>query len=432
MRARIDGETVSLTDGIPKLEKNKRHNIELVADRLTATNGIGKNASRTRVVDSVETTLAAGEGVLIVGLRDEDIILTEDNACPECALSFPKLEPNLFSFNSPIGMCETCTGMGVKLQLDTDLIVGKPDVSLLDGASAWFGNIRKKGVRWTARSLVRVAEACEVDLELPWKELPETFREVILYGSGDRKFYFSYEAADGSWRGESHRPYRGIVHEINRLYRQTKSQERRRFFTQFMSKRPCPSCQGERLCAEARFVAIDGKRLPELTSWSIQSLHEWIGELPLKVSEEQLAIGGELLTEIHQRLDFIRNVGLHYLTLDRPAPTLSGGEGQRIRLASQIGSGLVGVLYILDEPSIGLHARDQRALLDTLIHLRDIGNTVLVVEHDADTMRFADWIIDLGPEGGEEGGWIVAEGTPEAVAAVEGSHTGRVLREAGI
>jgi excinuclease ABC subunit A len=275
--------------------------------------------------------------------------------------------------------------------------------------------------------IAQLASHYQVDLETPWNQLPEGFRHAYLYGSGDEKINWHYQSKDGSVSIERVTEARGAVFHINRLFRQTHSENSRRYYMQFMSKLPCPRCEGERLCAEARFVTVDGKRLPELTGWSIRAIHEWISSLPARLDPERQQIGAELIGEISQRLGFIRTVGLHYLTLDRPAPTLSGGEGQRIRLASQIGSGLVGVLYILDEPSIGLHARDHRALLDTLVHLRDIGNTVLIVEHDEATMRSADWIIDLGPGPGIHGGELVAAGSPQEIIDNPASLTGRYL-----
>jgi len=436
-RARIDGELIELLEGIPDLDKQKKHNIELVIDRLaipdlTVPNPLGVRESpipddfRTLLMDSVETTLRASDGLLIIDLGDEEITLSEHNACPEDDISFPKLEPHLFSFNSPLGMCDECNGLGVQLQVDPDLIITKPDISLMDGASRWHGEMRKNP-RWTARGVAQLAKHFQVDLEIPWKDLPEKFRHVVLYGSGGEKIRMRYQNEDGSWQGESYQPTQGVIYHINRLFRQTKSEYTRRHYMSFMSQLPCPKCNGERLSPEARFVTVDDKRLPELTSWSIENIHEWVSGLTMRLNAEQLEIGAELIKEIRERIGFLRNVGLHYLTLDRPAPTLSGGEGQRIRLASQIGSGLVGVMYILDEPSIGLHQRDHRALLDTLIHLRDQGNTVLVVEHDEATMRTADWILDLGPGPGVMGGRLVAAGTPEEIEVDPDSLTGKYL-----
>jgi excinuclease ABC subunit A len=449
-RARVDGETLDLSAGIPSLDKDKKHNIELIVDRLAVpaadAEARDRNDFSTRLMDSVESALKAGQGTLIVsisplpqggegsGVRgvDEEIILSEHNACLECGLSFPALEPHLFSFNSPLGMCDECNGLGVKLQVDPGLVIEHPELSLADGASRWYRGMTKKGKgenNWQMTNLNAIARHYDVDIRQPWNELPEQFRQVILYGSGGErvKYTFSSESTQGSFHGEIDREVMGAIFHINRLFRQTRSEFTRRWYMSFMSQQPCPKCNGERLNPEARFVTVDGKRLPELTSWSIEAIHDWVGRIMEHLDAEQREIGSELVKEIHQRLGFLRNVGLHYLTLDRPAPTLSGGEGQRIRLASQIGSGLVGVLYILDEPSIGLHSRDQRALLDTLVRLRDTGNTVLVVEHDEETMKTADWILDLGPGPGILGGELVAAGTPEEIMADPDSLTGKYL-----
>ncbi|MCJ7703013.1 MAG: excinuclease ABC subunit UvrA [Anaerolineales bacterium] len=441
-RVRIDNEIIDLLEGIPEVDKNKKHDIELITDRLVIPipsqesihpNGVDQELDddfRTLLMDSVETTLKAGNGNLIVELGAEEIILSEHNACPECDISFPNLEPHLFSFNSPLGMCDECNGLGIKLQVDPNLIIDKPDLSLMDGACRWYGNLRKSTSHWRARNLETIAEYYQADLEKPWHQLPEVFKKALLYGSNGVKFKFmhSSEGKEGdTWSYESHREIQGIIFHINRLFRQTKSEYTRRHYMSFMSKLPCPKCEGERLNPESRFVTIDEKRLPELTAWSIESVFSWICSIPDKLRPEQLEIGGELIKEIRERIGFLRNVGLHYLTLDRPAPTLSGGEGQRIRLASQIGSGLVGVMYILDEPSIGLHARDHRSLLDTLIQLRDLGNTVIVVEHDEATMKTADWIIDLGPGPGIMGGKLVAAGSPEEIQSNPDSLTGKYL-----
>lgn len=442
-RARIDGELFDLLNQIPKIDKNRKHNIELVIDRLTipkqAADFIQEGGEQkpdsskdfqTRLIDSIETSLRAGKGTILVTLDNDEIILSEHNACSRCNISFPTLEPHLFSFNSPLGMCPECNGLGVKLQVDPDLIIEKPELSIMDGACRWYGNLRKNNSKWRARNLKSIAEHYNTNLEIPWKDLPRDFRNTLLYGSGGVKFKFQHASENeqgGTWSYESHRDIQGIIFHINRLFRQTKSEYTRRHYMSFMSQLPCPLCKGERLNPEARFVTIDGKRLPELTSWSIEAIHKWIADLPNHLNLTRLEIGGELIKEIHERIGFLRNVGLHYLSLDRPAPTLSGGEGQRIRLASQIGSGLVGVMYILDEPSIGLHARDHRSLLDTLIHLRNLGNTVLIVEHDEVTMRSADWIIDLGPGPGVLGGRLVADGPLDAIISNPESITGKYL-----
>ena len=429
-RLRVDGDLIDLQDGEQRninLDKNKKHRIDILVDRLIIPGNLDEEF-RLRIADSVETALQVGSGTIFVLLEDDEILLSEHNSCPHCEISFPELQPHLFSFNSPFGMCSDCNGLGVKLQVDPDLIITNPDISLLDGASTYHGNLRKKnGNRWGAKILDQLAIYYGVDLEEPWKDLPERFRHTYLYGSGDEKIPIRYESKDGSWRGESNREAKGAIFHINRLFRQTKSEGSRRYYMQFMNKLPCPSCEGERLTPEARFTTVADLRLPEVTSFSIEKVSDWVSDLPSRLDSEQYFIAKELIDEINQRLGFLKNVGLYYLSLDRPAPTLSGGEGQRIRLASQIGSGLVGVLYILDEPSIGLHARDHRALLDTLTHLRNIGNTVLVVEHDNDTMRTADWIIDLGPGPGILGGKLVAAGTPEEIIADPESLTGKYL-----
>ncbi len=469
VRARIDGVPVDLSSPI-KLAKTKKHTIELIVDRLIVldhehadTPNAEWEAFVGRLVDSVETTLRTGDGLLIADLGDgEELMLSEHNACPHCNISFPELSPQLFSFNSPLGMCPDCTGLGTQMKVDVGLIIQDPNLSLMDGALRWYGELRKKKKSWTLNQLKGIAAHYDVDLETPWKELPKKFRDVLIYGSGDERIQFTFQSEwdEGSWSGESVRTVKGIIHTINRRFRQTQSDYTRRWYTSFMSKQPCLTCGGTRLRPEARGVTVGGKTISEVGIMAIDEAHAWITGLydgathhppapartadgqptttnhrqrsavahqPAALTPEQLEIAGEILKEIRDRLQFMLNVGLHYLTLDRSAPSLSGGEGQRIRLASQIGCGLVGVLYILDEPSIGLHARDNRALLDTLLQLRDMGNTVLVVEHDAETMHSADWLIDLGPGAGVLGGEVVAAGPPEAVAADPLSLTGRYL-----
>jgi excinuclease ABC subunit A len=432
-RARVDGEVVDLSEGSgPALDKNRSHTVELIVDRLVVPDEADARAEfRTRLTDSVETALEVGEGLLVVALEGgEEILLSEHNACPYCDISFPKLSPAMFSFNSPAGMCPECNGLGVKLSVDPGLIVTKPHLSLLDGASPWFGDMKGgQDLRWWARPLLALAGHYDVDIEKPWNELPQSFRDVVLYGSGDERIHFTHEveADDASWSGVVHRPFRGVIYEISRLFRQTRSEHRRRYYMQFMGDRPCPTCEGERLCPEARFVTVGNKRLPEVAGMTIAQAHAWVSDLPRHLTSGQLQIAGEVLKELRTRLLFLLNVGLHYISLDRSAPSLSGGEGQRIRLSSQLGCGLVGILYILDEPSIGLHPRDHHALLDTLKHLRNAGNTVLVIEHDAATMRAADWLIDLGPGPGILGGEVMSVGTPEAVMADPNSLTGRYM-----
>ena len=438
-RARIDGQVFDLIEGtkLPKLAKNQVHSIEVVVDRLivpalAAVESDQKDFS-SRLIDSVETALRAGHGALIVDPGSgEELLLSEQNTCPHCEITLQALTPGLFSFNSPAGMCPECNGLGTRLEVDPNRIVEHPDLSLMDGALRWYGNIRKKK-SWQGRNLEEIAKHYSIDLNIPWKELPQQFRDVILWGSGAEKIHFHFENPEGTWKGESTQPVRGIVFDINRLFRQTKSEYTRKWYASFMSQQPCPKCGGTRLCTEARNVTLGGRTYTEVLEMTIQEAHSWVvnlsngGEQHSHLTAEQKEVVGELLKEIRNRLQFMLNVGLHYLTLSRPAPTLSGGEGQRILLASQLGCGLVGVLYILDEPSVGLHARDQRNLLNTLLNLRDLGNTVLVVEHDAETMLAADWLIDLGPGAGILGGEVIAAGTPAEVAANPNSLTGKYL-----
>ena len=424
-RARINGEMVELSGKLPNLAKTKKHTIELVVDRLRVPEN-GNGDFPGRLADSVETTLKAGDGLLIADLGEgNELVLSEHHACPYCGFSFPELSPQLFSFNSPLGFCPECNGLGTQMTVDPDLIIEHPEKSLLEGASRWYGDVRKKGESWTMNNLKAIANHYEVNLATPWNELPEKFRHVVLYGSDGETVQFSYKSEAGSW--ESKRDVKGIIFHVNRLYRQTQSEMTRNYYASFMSQQPCLSCGGSRLRPEARAVTLAGRTLTELSALSIEEAQDWLAELPKQLDSEQMTIAGEVLKEIRDRLQFMLNVGLHYLTLDRPAPSLSGGEGQRIRLASQIGCGLVGVLYILDEPSIGLHARDNRSLLNTLHQLRDMGNTVLVVEHDEETMREADWLVDLGPGAGVLGGWVTAAGTPAEVAQDPESLTGRYL-----
>ena len=440
VRARVDGVMVDLSSPI-KLAKTTQHTVELVIDRLQIPSD-GQDVEgelRSRLVDSVETTLRAGDGLLIADLGDgKEMLLSEHNACPHCNLSFPDLSPQLFSFNSPLGMCPDCNGLGTQLKVDTNLIINDPSLSIMDGALRWFGQLRKKK-SGAIRYLQTIAEHYGADLNTPWQDLPQKFRDALIYGSGEERIRFVHKAEGswGSWSGESVRAVGGIVQNVNRLFHQTRSEWTQRWYLSFMSEQPCPTCKGARLRPEARAVTVGGKSITEVGKMPIDEALAWIKALYSTkrthpgedgaLTEEQLEIAGEVLKEVRDRLQFMLNVGLHYLTLDRAAPSLSGGESQRIHLASQIGCGLVGVLYVLDEPSIGLHARDNRALLDTLLQLRDMGNTVLVVEHDAETMRSADWLIDLGPRAGVLGGEVVAAGPPEVVAANPHSLTGRYL-----
>jgi excinuclease ABC subunit A len=423
-RVRVDGAVRGLDEEIT-LDKKKKHNIELVVDRLvTPANGDGRDEFVTRLTDSVETALQAGDGLVIVDRGNgDDWLLSEQNACPECELSFPDLTPAMFSFNSPMGMCPECNGLGNKVEFDPEMFYD-PDKTLHEGSMRAWGELGKKKKSGTYQAARQIVEQFGHDLDTPWRELSEECRNAILYGGATIIWEWSGEHGSGQHQGK----HEGVVNSIRRRYHQTKSDWTRRWYATFMSQQPCPVCKGQRLRPEIAAVTIGGKSINTVTALSIGESLQWVEGLWPQLSPEQMEIGEEVLKEINERLQFLMNVGLHYLTLDRPAPTLSGGEGQRIRLASQIGCGLVGVLYVLDEPSIGLHSRDNRRLLDTLERLRDMGNTVLVVEHDEETMRTADWLVDLGPGAGINGGWVVSAGPPQAIIDDPDSLTGRYLR----
>jgi excinuclease ABC subunit A len=447
-RARIDGVPVELSERI-ELTKTKKHDVEIVVDRLVSPNGSGGDESfTTRLTDSVETALRLANGLLHVDIVDGDMLtFSEENACPACGISFSELTPPMFSFNSPHGMCPECNGLGTKVEFDPKLFID-PEKSVGEGAVRTWGEVHKKKGSGISRAAMQILGKFSHDLDTPWQYLSEECRKAILYG-GVRVVWES-ESDRGKWQGEWETE--GTINSTRRRYLQTRSEYMRRHYMQFMSQQTCPACQGQRLRPEAAATTVAGKNIHHVTGMSICDALAWIETLwpsgnqqasgaasrigcadpqpdasDQALTEEQFQIAREVLKEIRERLQFMLNVGLHYLTLDRSAPTLSGGEGQRIRLASQIGCGLVGVLYILDEPSIGLHQRDNRRLLDTLEQLRDMGNTVLVVEHDAETMLTADWLVDLGPGAGVRGGWVVAEGTPQQVMQNEESLTGRYL-----
>ena len=447
VRARIDGVPVELSERI-KLAKTKKHDVEIVVDRLRVPNpgSISSEGARsedaefveleatgwiTRLTDSVETALRLAEGVLYVDVRGGEMLtFSEQNACPACGISFPELTPQMFSFNSPHGMCPDCNGLGTKVEFDPALFVD-PDKSVGEGAVRTWGEVNKKKSSGIFQASTQILGQFGHDLDTPWREISEACQQAILYGGV--KVTWHSESDRGSWQGEWETE--GVINGTRRRYHQTKSEYMRRWYMSFMRQQPCPTCHGKRLRPEASATTVASKNIQEVTSLSIDEVRRWVeGLWPAESSKtesgltpDQFLIAEEVLKEIRDRLQFMLNVGLHYLTLDRSAPTLSGGEGQRIRLASQVGCGLVGVLYILDEPSIGLHQRDNRRLLDTLEQLRDMGNTVLVVEHDAETMLTADWILDLGPGAGVLGGWVVAEGTPQQIMENGRSLTGRYL-----
>ncbi len=425
VRVRVNGETMSLGDEI-RLEKKNKHAIEIIVDRLVVPEkSLQDDGFLSRLTDSVETTLKTANGLLIVNYDDKDILLSEHNACPHCDISFPELSTQMFSFNSPLGMCETCHGLGSSMDVDINLIIQDETKSLNDGALRYYGELRKKE-GWTVSSVESVARHYGFSLDTPWCEIAKKAQDALLYGSGGEKLEFINYTAKGYTR-KSKKPLYGIVYNIKKRHLEASSDMAREWYESFMSEQPCATCSGERLNPAARAVTVGDKTLPQLSSLSIGEAHRWIAQLENQLDAYQLEIAEEILKEIRERLGFMLNVGLHYLSLNRKAGSLSGGEGQRIRLASQIGSGLMGVLYILDEPSIGLHARDNEALIRTLERLRDMGNTVLVVEHDEETMSRADYIIDLGPGAGIKGGKLVASGTPKQIMRKVDSLTGQYL-----
>jgi excinuclease ABC subunit A len=417
-RLRVDGVVVSLEDEV-RLDKKKKHSIDVIVDRLIAKPGIKK-----RLTDSVELALRHGEGIVLVSAEGQpERVHSEHRACHHCGISFPEPTPQLFSFNSPLGMCPECAGLGTRLEMDPELVVPNPDLSVNEGAVKPLGAVAD-ATTWGADIVRAVARERGIDLNKPWKSLPEPHRRTILFGTGDARVRVQMR---GNWGSGAFRMrYEGAINSMMRRMRETKSEEMRQYYQRFLSTRPCSACDGQRIRAEALGVQVGGRNIADATAMSVAAAHDFFGNLNLKGAEATIA--AELLKEIRSRLRFLLDVGLGYLTLDRPAPSLSGGEGQRIRLASQIGSELTGVVYVLDEPSIGLHQRDNKKLLAALAHLRDIGNTVVVVEHDREAMETSDWLIDFGPGAGRAGGEVVAAGTPDQVMANPKSMTGRYLR----
>jgi excinuclease ABC subunit A len=456
-RVRVDGEILDLSQEI-KLNKKVKHSIEVVVDRLAIPNrdsadvptvaAMAGKAQQgepsawesfvSRLTDSIEQALRVGEGTVLISIQGSDTVqadewlMSEENTCTHCGISFPELSPQMFSFNAPQGACPVCTGLGTRLELDPQLLVPNPSLTLHEGAIPYWGELRKKRDSWAYRCLVAIANHYNFDLDTPWDQLSQQARDVIIFGSGKERIRFVWNSSSSNSRGEYMRPWEGLAKEINRRLQQTDSDHTREFYASFMSEQPCPACKGARLRPESLAVTVGNLSVKDVCARNVTEAYEWVlaltgeqqphsstnghGSNITPLTPYQLEIAGELLKEIRERLGFLLNVGLHYLTLDRPAPTLSGGEAQRIRLASQIGSGLVGVMYILDEPSIGLHQRDNRKLLNTLLKLRDLGNSVIVVEHDLETMQAADWLIDFGPGAGVKGGEVIAVGTPEQVA----------------
>ena len=415
VRIRIDGEIYDINDDI-NLDKNKKHTIEVIVDRLAIRDDI-----RGRLADSVETALKIGGGVVYVDVVEgETLMFSQNFACVECGISLPEIAPRMFSFNSPYGACPHCSGLGSNMKFDESLVLPDPTKSIADGA---FAPLSKNLASYAMCQIGAMLYKHKQKLETPWNQLPEKLRTSLLYGSKEM-VDFEYENMFGEVRTH-HVYFEGVMNMLERRYKETTSDEMRESYEQYMTETPCPACSGARLKPETLAVTVGGKNIHQVTSLSVRDSLPFFEKLQLTDREKKIAV--QILKEIKTRLGFLSHVGLDYLTLSRSAGTLSGGEAQRIRLATQIGSGLMGVLYILDEPSIGLHQRDNNRLLEALCHLRDLGNTLIVVEHDEDTMRTADQIIDIGPGAGEHGGRVVAQGTAEEIAKNTDSITGQYL-----
>ncbi|MBV2119894.1 MAG: excinuclease ABC subunit UvrA [Candidatus Thiodiazotropha sp. (ex Ctena orbiculata)] len=417
IRARIDGEVFELDDA-PTLELHKKHTIEVVVDRFKVRPDL-----KTRLAESFETALNLADGLVRVAWMNgsqQELVFSSRFACPHCGYSLSELEPRLFSFNNPVGACPTCDGLGIEQFFDPDKVVAHPELSLAGGAvRSW-----DRRNAYYFQMISSLGRHLKFDPETPWKKLPKKIQKIILHGSGSEAIEFSYHNERGRSVKKRH-PFEGIIPNMQRRYRETESNAVREELTRYISSQPCPDCGGTRLNQAARHVFIKQHTLPELTRMPIGQVKKSF--TALKLPGKRGKIAAKILKEIDQRLHFLVNVGLDYLTLDRSAETLSGGEAQRIRLASQIGAGLVGVMYVLDEPSIGLHQRDNQRLLDTLTYLRDLGNTVIVVEHDEEAIRSADHVVDIGPGAGVHGGKIIAQGTANQISKSKGSLTGEYL-----
>ena len=419
VRVRVDGSMYELTEEII-LDKNIKHNIEIVVDRLIVREGIEK-----RLSDSIESVLTLAEGLLQVDvIGGETLNFSQSFSCPDCGISIEEIEPRSFSFNNPFGACPDCYGLGYKMEFDIDLMIPDKTLSINDGAITVIGwqSCTDKG-SFTRAILEALCKEYGFDLDTPFEDYPEAVQHVLIHGTDGREVKVYYKGQRGE--GVYDVAFEGLLRNVERRYRETGSETMKAEYESFMRITPCHTCGGQRLKKDALAVTVGGMNIAEVTALSIEKLQKFLAELVL--TETQELIGGQILKEIKARTNFLMDVGLDYLTLSRATGTLSGGEAQRIRLATQIGSGLVGVAYILDEPSIGLHQRDNDKLLKTLKHLRDLGNTLIVVEHDEDTMKEADYIVDIGPEGGDKGGTVIAKGTPEQVAASECSYTGKYI-----
>ena len=422
VRVRVDGQIYELTDDI-EIDRKKKHNIDIIVDRLVIKEDI-----RSRLTESVETAFKYANNLVLVGIggttETRDVLYSQNYACPDCNISFEELSPRMFSFNNPFGACPECLGIGYLMKMDEDLIIPDRSKTLYDGVKAFGASTMKKGDTMAKMYFESIAKHYGVKIkDVPIKKLPKDFLNKILYGTGTEKIDFEYKSVAGTRKFTA--PFEGVIPTLDRRYRETKSQGMRAFYEMYMSNSHCDTCNGARLKKESLAVTVGTKNIQELTDMPINKIKKYLNELQLSKTKRMIA--EQILKEIDARLQFLIDVGLEYLTLSRSAGTLSGGEAQRIRLATQIGSGLTGVLYILDEPSIGLHQRDNDKLLATLKRLRDLGNTVIVVEHDEDTMYAADMIIDIGPGAGVHGGNVIAQGTAEEIKNVPDSITGQYL-----
>ena len=419
-RARIDGVPVSLDEDI-KLDKQKKHSIEIIVDRMVVGEGI-----RSRLAESVEACLEAAGGIMLILAQKEgdgkitEYFVSRKSACPDCGISIPELQPRLFSFNNPYGACPACTGLGIKMEFDPALVIPDPTLSFNEGGCVPYN----PDSAWHRSRFESLSKHYKFRLDTPFRELPKKIMDTILYGSRD-EIKVRYENRDKTGRFEYQSRFPGVLEDLRRRYFETQSPGIKEWLEKFMSQKPCEACGGKRLKPEALGVTVGGRNIWDLSSFSVSDSLKFFEAVKLNKNEKKIA--HQILKEINARLGFMRNVGLDYLSLERKSATLSGGEAQRIRLATQIGSSLVGVLYILDEPSIGLHQRDNQRLIDTLLYLRNLGNTLIVVEHDEQTLRTADHIVDLGPGAGVHGGKVVAQGTPKEVMKVKESLTGRYL-----
>ena len=436
VRVRVDGTVISLDEEID-LDRYKKHTIEAVVDRIVIENPADakeKKAARTRLTDSIETALKVGDGYVTVQNLSveppEDILFSEHLACPEHGSILTEIEPRTFSFNTPHGACPTCQGLGSRQEIDPDLLIPDRSVSLRDGAiisSEWSGPKEEGGYYW--QMLEAVAKYYKINLDAPVASIPEEKLEHILHGTNGKELTVDFTGRNGR-QSSFQASFEGVIGNLMRRYRETNSEYIRTKIAEFMGDKKCPTCGGRRLRREALAVTIDDVNIVDVTEWPVNRTLEWMNRLSGEKSpftKREVLIGERIFKEIQARLGFLVDVGLNYLTLQRSAGSLSGGEAQRIRLATQVGSRLMGVLYVLDEPSIGLHPRDNRRLLTTLEGLRDLGNTVLVVEHDEETITTADWVVDLGPGAGENGGRVIAEGTPQDILDNPESLTGAYL-----